>query len=80
MSYFIDPAGNKHHLFGQGGGISVAEKLGTQLLGEVPLLPEIREGGDLGTPIVATNPEGSAGKSFSSIAQALLHQLAAKKP
>jgi len=29
MSFFIDPAGNKHALFGSGGGVLTAEKLGT---------------------------------------------------
>ncbi|MFM9032034.1 MAG: P-loop NTPase, partial [Opitutaceae bacterium] len=42
MSHFTDPAGNRHALFGTGGGLVTAEKLGTQLLGQVPLIPEIR--------------------------------------
>ena len=79
MSFFPDPAGNKHYLFGQGGGISVAEKLGTQLLGDLPLLPEIREGGDTGAPVTAVNPEGIAANAFRHIAQALLTQLQARK-
>ncbi len=45
MSYFIDPAGQKHPLFGEGGGAITAAKLGTELLGQIPLLAEIREGG-----------------------------------
>jgi ATP-binding protein involved in chromosome partitioning len=52
MSYFVDPAGNRHALFGTGGGIAIAEKLGTTLLGQIPLIPEIRAGGDSGVPIV----------------------------
>jgi len=79
MSYFPDPSGQKHYLFGQGGGIAVAEKLQTKLLGELPLLPEIRAGGDNGTPITASEPESSAAKAFRSIAEALLMQLNAKK-
>ncbi|MFA5265624.1 MAG: Mrp/NBP35 family ATP-binding protein [Opitutaceae bacterium] len=78
MSYFVDPSGTKHTLFGKGGGIVVAEKLGTVLLGEVPLLQEIRAGGDEGRPVVAQNPSGEAGKIFSSIARALLSQLRSK--
>jgi len=53
MSYFVDPAGHKHLLFGEGGGIITAEKLGTSLLGQVPLIPEIRAGGDAGEPVAA---------------------------
>ncbi len=76
MSYFIDPAGTKHTLFGSGGGIVTAEKLGTVLLGQVPLIPEIREGGDSGVPIVVSQPAGLAGKTFRDIAAALLATLA----
>jgi ATP-binding protein involved in chromosome partitioning len=76
MSFFVDPAGIKHTLFGSGGGILTAEKLGTVLLGQVPLLPEIREGGDAGTPIVVSQPSSVAGNTFREIAQELLTRLA----
>jgi ATP-binding protein involved in chromosome partitioning len=76
MSYFLDPAGNKHELFGSGGGILTAEKLGTSLLGQVPLIAEIREGGDAGTPIVVTKPQSAAGETFRGIAETLLARLA----
>jgi len=79
MSYFPDPAGNRHYLFGHGGGTAVAENLGTALLGELPLLPEIRAGGDSGTPITASDPEGQAGKAFRTIAEALLKELDKKR-
>src|SRR6187551_3821338 len=72
MSFFVDPAGVKHELFGHGGGIITAEKLGTSLLGQVPLISEIREGGDVGTPIVVKSPEGLAGTTFRQIADTLL--------
>lgn len=78
MSYFLDPAGNKHRIFGEGGGQAVAEKLGTGLLGEVPLLPEIRIAGDQGKPIVAAQPDSPAAASFEAIAKELLKQLKAK--
>jgi ATP-binding protein involved in chromosome partitioning len=76
MSFFIDPAGHKHTLFGSGGGIVTAEKLGTVLLGQVPLIPEIREGGDSGTPIVVSQPASVAGQTFRDIATDLLARLA----
>lgn len=76
MSFFIDPAGQKHTLFGSGGGILTAEKLGTVLLGQVPLIPEIREGGDAGIPIVVSQPESTAGHTFREIAGELLTRLA----
>jgi ATP-binding protein involved in chromosome partitioning len=76
MSYFVDPAGHKHTLFGEGGGIITAERLGTVLLGQVPLLPEIREGGDRGVPIVVSAPQSTAAVVFHEIAGMLLTQLA----
>ena len=75
MSYFIDPTGAKHALFGTGGGIVAAERLGTSLLGQVPLISEIREGGDTGLPIVVKSPESAAGQTFLQIADTLLARL-----
>ncbi len=72
MSYFIDPAGIRHALFGSGGGIATAEKLGTILLGQVPLIPEIRAGGDAGMPIVVSAPQSLAANVFREIAETLL--------
>jgi ATP-binding protein involved in chromosome partitioning len=80
MSYFIDPAGVKHELFGSGGGIITAEKLGTTLLGQVPLIAEIRAGGDAGEPIVVSTPTSAAAAVFREIAEALLTQLAQRTP
>lgn len=75
MSFFVDPAGNRHTLFGSGGGIATAEKLGTTLLGQVPLIAEIREGGDTGAPIVVTKPTSPAAVVFRDIANTLLARL-----
>ncbi len=76
MSWFTDPAGVRHALFGEGGGLITAEKLGTSLLGQVPLFPELREGGDLGRPIVVGDPKSAASTVFQAIAENLLAQLA----
>jgi ATP-binding protein involved in chromosome partitioning len=72
MSYFVDPAGNRHDLFGEGGGAATATSLNTALLGQVPLLAEIRAGGDRGQPIVVSAPQSDAAETFRSIAYALL--------
>ncbi|MFM8619725.1 MAG: P-loop NTPase [Opitutaceae bacterium] len=79
MSHFTDPAGNRHALFGTGGGLVTAEKLGTQLLGQVPLIPEIRSGGDRGAPVVVEHPGSEAGNVFREIADTLLQQLETRK-
>ncbi|MCF7688953.1 MAG: Mrp/NBP35 family ATP-binding protein [Cephaloticoccus sp.] len=75
MSYFVDPAGIRHDLFGNGGGAATAEKLGTVLLGQVPLVPEIRAGGDLGQPIVVSDANHMVSGIFREIADGLLARL-----
>ena len=77
MSYFVDPAGQKHALFGTGGGVIVAEKLGTTLLGQVPLVPAIREGGDSGVPVVVSAPDSTTSMIFRKMGEDLLARLAA---
>ncbi|WP_277510323.1 MULTISPECIES: P-loop NTPase [unclassified Ereboglobus] len=72
MSWFTDPAGLRHELFGSGGGAKTAESLGAPLLGQVPIQPEIREGGDLGAPIVVSAPQSEAAMTFRKIGTALL--------
>ncbi|RYG04860.1 MAG: MRP family ATP-binding protein, partial [Chitinophagaceae bacterium] len=58
MSYFIVPGTNtRQYIFGQDGGKKLAEEYELPLLGQIPLNQEIREGGDNGIPVVATNSE-----------------------
>jgi ATP-binding protein involved in chromosome partitioning len=76
MSWFTDASGQKQALFGTGGGVLTAEKLGTVLLGQVPLITSIREGGDAGQPVVVGEPKGPAAAVFRDIAQSLLNRLA----
>jgi len=80
MSYFVDPTGAKHELFGSGGGTLTAERLGTTLLGQVPLLPEIRAGGDTGKPIVVHAPQSTAANVFREIGETLLARLKQPTP
>jgi ATP-binding protein involved in chromosome partitioning len=75
MSYFTDPAGTRHALFGEGGGAKTAESLGTVLLGQVPLIPEIRAGGDTGLPVVVNAPSSAAAEAFREIGAALFHEV-----
>lgn len=76
MSHFVDPAGNRHDIFGEGGGAATADSLGTTLLGQVPLIPEIRAGGDTGEPVVVSDPASPAAEAFTAIADAVLDLLA----
>ncbi len=75
MSWFEDAAGNRQFLFGEGGGVVTAEALGTTLLGQVPLFPEIRAGGDSGVPITVNSPDSKPAQVFRDIAAGLLVRL-----
>lgn len=75
MSYLLDPAGNRQNLFGEGGGEQAAKELQTQLLGQVPLDPSLREGGDEGIPLVVSNPEAPASRIIYAAAEKLTHAL-----
>ncbi|MBE9913557.1 Mrp/NBP35 family ATP-binding protein [Paenibacillus donghaensis] len=50
MSYFTDPAGERHYLFGRGGGQKLAEQLNTKLLAEVPIQSMDVSGDDSSIP------------------------------
>lgn len=78
MSWFEDAAGKRQALFGEGGGAATAESLGTALLGQVPLFPEIRAGGDCGMPVVVNNPSSRPAQVFRSIAETMLLKLQKK--
>jgi ATP-binding protein involved in chromosome partitioning len=65
MAWFTGDDGKRYELFGSGGGILLAERLGAPLLGQVPFVPALREGGDDGRPITAVDPErGRTGVSL----------------
>ncbi|MEX0838260.1 MAG: iron-sulfur cluster carrier protein ApbC [Parvibaculum sp.] len=69
MAYFISPgSGEKSWIFGEGGARRMAEKLGCDFLGEVPLHMTIRETSDKGEPVVATAPDSPEAKPFIDIA------------
>ncbi len=55
MSWFEDPAGQKHYLMGEGGGGRMATALGLPMLGQIPIDQAIRQGGDDGKPIAASD-------------------------
>jgi ATP-binding protein involved in chromosome partitioning len=68
MSWFRAPDGARYEIFGRGGGAQLAEELGVPLLGQVPLAPLLREGGDAGVPIVAGDPSSEAAQALVAIA------------
>ena len=72
MSYFVCPhCGERTAVFGEGGGQLAAETLGVPLMGKIPLMPEVREGGDTGVPIVVSRPESPAAVALREAAREL---------
>ena len=68
MSYYIhEPTGDRVEIFGHGGARQAAGDLGIRFLGEIPLDPAIREGGDKGSP-VGGDAGSSLGAAFAGIA------------
>jgi len=65
---------NKYYIFGKDGGKKLAEQMGLPLLGQVPLVQGIREGGDTGTP-VATDGNSPMGKAFLDLAANTIKQV-----
>lgn len=76
MSFLGMPDGSRQAIFGEGGGRLSAEALETELLGQVPLDPAIREGSDRGLPIVVTHPDAEASLEFLKIARIIYEKLA----
>ena len=60
MSYFVVPAEsgmpeNKYYIFGKDGGKKLAEEYDIPFLGQIPLIQSIREGGDMGIPVMVSD-------------------------
>jgi len=79
MSWFRGDDGTAYEIFGSGGGQTLADDLEVPLLGRVPLLAALREGGDNGAPIVAADPGSEAATAFTEIAHTILSDLAPRK-
>src|SRR3954463_3325807 len=76
MAWFTGDDGTRYELFGQGGGDALARVLGVPVLGQVPLMVEMREGADVGDPVVVANPDSEAARAFAAIAERIDVELA----
>ncbi len=73
MSYLDVPGSDTPmDIFGRGGGKKMAEKFNVPYLGEIPIDPDIRIGGDTGNPIIESKPESKAAKAFMEISDKVL--------
>ena len=69
MSYFLCPSdGVRYDIFGSGGGQREATRLQVPLLGQIPIEMAIRESGDLGRPLVASDLDSAVTGEFVRIA------------
>jgi ATP-binding protein involved in chromosome partitioning len=79
MSWFTGDDGKRYELFGAGGGEELAGELDVPLLAQIPLVPALRVGGDVGRPIVAVDPDGEVGQVFRALAERLDTDLVPKR-
>ncbi len=83
MSYFVCPhCHERSEIFSHGGGRNLADEAAVPFLGEIPLDISVREGGDAGKPIVASDPDHPVSRAFlecakNVAAQISIHALAA---
>jgi ATP-binding protein involved in chromosome partitioning len=82
MSMFTCPdCGSSHAIFGHGGARETAEQLGAPFLGEIPLVPRIRETSDTGNPVSVSAPDGPEAQAFLEVAKKVATSLqTASKP
>lgn len=79
MAWFTpeDMPERKYYLFGEGGGKKLAKMAESVLLGQVPIVQGIREGGDSGKPVV-TNSQSIVSQAFMKIAENTIRQVAVR--
>jgi ATP-binding protein involved in chromosome partitioning len=77
-THICSNCGNEEHIFGTGGGASMAEQYSVPLLGSLPLDIRIREEADSGHPTVIADPEGPLALRYREIARSAVAKLAAQ--
>lgn len=78
MSVFQCPKCNHQtHIFGSDGAKELAQTLGVEMLGDIPLHLNIRETSDKGQPVVVSFPESPEAEAYRRVAAAVVHRLAA---
>ncbi len=75
MSAFVCEHGTSYPLFGKGGGQALADEIGAELLGQIPLEPAVALGGDEGRP-VSVHGDGPAAEALRAIARRIVDDTA----
>ncbi len=76
MSFLENPEnGEKNFIFGRGGGEKTSQDLNVRFLGQIPLDPNVREGGDHGIPVVISHAKCGASLAFNEIASKLMEEV-----
>jgi ATP-binding protein involved in chromosome partitioning len=71
-THICSECGHEEHVFGHGGVVAEAEKLGVPLLAEIPLHLDIRMAADGGAPIVVSKPDSAQAMAFREVAKTLI--------
>ncbi len=76
MSYFVcDGCDTRHAIFGEGGGARAARELGTELLVQIPLEPQVVEAGDAGEPTLISRPDSGTAAAIRELAGLVARRL-----
>ena len=78
-THVCSACGHEEAIFGEGGGVQMAEEYGVETLGRIPLDIRIREDADSGRPTVVADPDGAITMNYRSIARHVAGQLAARR-
>jgi ATP-binding protein involved in chromosome partitioning len=79
MSWFTGDDGKRYEIFGAGGGQLLADDLQIPLIGQIPLVPDLREGMDIGEPIMSSDPTSEASVAYARIAERIHKELGPKR-
>ncbi|HKL18376.1 MAG TPA: Mrp/NBP35 family ATP-binding protein [Halalkalibaculum sp.] len=82
MAYFVPPdmPEKKYYIFGKHGARKLADRIGANFLGEIPLEQSVRESSDEGKPIVLEeNLESKSARAFVELSNNVIQQLAIRK-
>jgi ATP-binding protein involved in chromosome partitioning len=73
MAGYVCPScGTEDAIFGEGGGARLAAAFDVPLLARIPLVPAVRESGDVGRPIVIADPTSPVSEAFHALAKRVL--------